>query len=230
MSEKINVLDVEIDGLTAKEAMKESMRYMDSEPINVIEMVTVDGLMRISEVQNLIEDVRQFDLMLAGDKTILEAADITERKFLQETENRTFLKLFIRYLHKNHKRVYLLVESEEEGEDFYQYIENYYSGIQVVGLAKVSADDRADDMLVNDINGKEADCVFAALSVPLQEEFIAENKGVLNARIWLGLGKDILPVKRRGTGTGKLARFMVKHIFKKEIEKRKRIEQIYAVK
>ena len=36
--------------------------------------------MQLSSVQNLIEDVRYFDLMLAGDKTILEAADVTERK------------------------------------------------------------------------------------------------------------------------------------------------------
>lgn len=230
MSEKISVLDVEIDELTAKEALRESIRYMESEPVNVIEMVTVDALMRISKVQNLTEDIRSFDLMLAGDKTILEAADVSERKILQDTENRTYFKLFVRYLHKNHKRVYLLVESDEEGDRFYQYLEEHYSGIQIVGLAKVSANDRADDMLVNDINGGEVDCVFSALSVPLQEEFIVKNKGLLNARIWLGLGKDFLPVNGQGTGFGKITRFVEKHIFKKEIEKRKRVDQMCAVK
>lgn len=221
MSEKINVLDIEIDGLTAKEAMKASMSYLESEPISIIEMVTVDGLMQIKEVQDLREDVRQFDLVLAGDKTILEAADVTERRFLQETENKTFLKMFIRYLHKNHKRVYLLAESGEEGEEFYRYLERSYSGIQIVGLAKVSAADRADEMLVNDINGDEVDCVLAALSVPLQEEFIAKNKGVLNARIWLGLGRNILPLGHKGAGFKRFSQFVVRHIFKKEIEKRK---------
>lgn len=230
MSEKISVLDVEIDEVTAKEAMKGSMEYMASEAVNVIEMVTVDGLMQINEVENLKEDVRQFDLVLAGDKTILEAAEVTERKFLQETENRTFLKMFTRYLHKNHKRVYLLVETEEEGEEFYGYLAHYYSGIQIVGLAKVSAENRADDMIVNAINGGEVDCVLAALSAPLQEEFIVKNRGLLNTRIWLGLGKDILPVGRRGIVGERITRFVVKHIFKKEIEKRKRTEQICAVK
>ena len=230
MSEKINVLDVEINELTAKEALRESIRYMESEPVNIIEMVTVDSLMQLSSVQNLIEDVRYFDLMLAGDKTILEAADVTERKILQETENGTYLKLFIRYLHKNHKRVYLLVESEEEGENLYQYLEERYSGIQIAGLAKVSANDRADDMLVNDINGSEVDCVLSALSAPLQEEFIVKNKGVLNARVWLGIGRGTLPMKGQSTGRGRLTRFVEKHIFKKEIEKRKRIDQICAVK
>lgn len=221
MSEKINVLDIEIDELTAKEAMKNSMSYMESESISVIEMVTVDGLMRIKEVQDLREEVRQFDLVLAGDKAILEAADVTERRFLQETENKTFLKMFIRYLHKNHKRVYLLVESGGEGEEFYRYLEHFYSGIQIVGLAKVSAEDRADEMLVNDINGGEVDCILSALSVPLQEEFIAKNKGVLNARIWLGLGKNLLPLGCKEAGLERFSQFVVRHIFKKEIEKRK---------
>lgn len=230
MSEKINVLDIEIDELTAKEAMKEAIEYMLSEPVSIIEMVTVDGLMQMGEVQNLKEEIRRFELVLAGDKTILEAAEVTERRYLQETENRTFLKMFLRYLHKNHKRVYLLVETEEEGEKFYNYLEHYYSGLQTVGLAKVSAQNRADDMLVNAINGGEVDCVLAALSVPLQEEFIVKNRGVLNTRIWLGLGKDILPVGRKGAGQKKITQFFTKHIFKKEIEKRKRVQQAYIVK
>lgn len=230
MSEKINVLDIEIDEFTAKEAMKESIDYMFSEPVSIIEMVTIDSLMQMGEVQNLKEEVSRFEMVLAGDKTILEAAEVTEHRYLQETENKTFLKMFFRYLHKNHKRVYLLAESENECEEFYSYLENYYSGIQVVGLAKVSAENRADDMLINAINGGEVDCVLAALSAPLQEEFIAKNKGILNARIWLGLGKGILPVGRRGISQNKITQFVVKHIFKKEIEKRKRIQQAYAVK
>ena len=229
MSEKINVLDIEIDELTAKEAMRESMEYISSEPVSVIELVTVDGLMQISEVQNLKESLNQFDLVLAGDKTILEAAEITERKFLQETENKTFLKMFMRYLHKNHKRVYLLVETEEEGERLYNYMERRYSGIQIVGLAKVAAENSADDMLVNAINGGEVDCAFSLLSAPLQEEFIVRNKGVLNIRVWLGVGKDILPIEHIKT-RGKVTKFIMNRIFKKEIEKRKKIGQPCTVR
>lgn len=222
MSDKISVLDIDIDNFTAKEAMKETVSYMYSEPVSIVEMVTVDGLMQMDELPELKDDVRKFDLVLAGDKTILEAADITDRKCLQETEGHVFLKMFFRYLHKNHKRLYLLVESEEEGELFYSYLERFCSGAQVVGLAKVFAENRADDMLVNAINGGEVDCVISILSPPLQEEFIAKNRCVLNTRIWLGLGKGILPVGGHGFGQNRFTQFLLKRIFKKEIEKRKR--------
>ncbi|WP_418875133.1 WecB/TagA/CpsF family glycosyltransferase, partial [[Clostridium] scindens] len=208
MSDKIKVLDIDIDNCTAKEAMKETMEYLKSEPVSVIEMVTVDGLMQMDELPELKENMQEFDLVLAGDKTILEAADITDRKFLQETEGHLFLKMFMRYLHKNHKRIYLLVETEEEGQEFYDYLQRYYSGLQIIGLAKVSAQNRADDMLVNAINGGEVDCIFAALSAPLQEDFIMKNRSLLDARVFIGLGKESLPVKKAGLGQSRIGQFL----------------------
>ena len=53
MSDKIKVLDIDIDNCTAKEAMKETMEYLKSEPVSVIEMVTVDGLMQMDELPEL---------------------------------------------------------------------------------------------------------------------------------------------------------------------------------
>ena len=132
----------------------------------------------------------QLDLVLAGDGMILEAAGIESRKYLQETENQVFLRMFLRYLHKNHRRIYLLVESEEDGQELYDYLERAYGGIEIVGMAKVSAQNRADDMLVNAINGGEVDCVLSVLAPPLQEEFIIENRTLINAGLWMGLGAD----------------------------------------
>lgn len=222
MNEKLNVLGIYIDRCTAKEAMKEAVGYMDSEPVNIIDMVTVDAVMEMDEKSGLKEDICAFDLVLAGDKTILEAADITERRCLQETENGLFVKMFLRYLHKNRSRVYLLVESEEEGRELFGYLEKYYSGIQVGGMAKVSAQNRLDDMLVNAINGAEVDCILSVLSSPLQEELAVKNREALNARILLGLGKELLPMHAQGSGLGRLTRFVMNRLFKKEMEKRKK--------
>lgn len=222
MDGKINVLEIGIDNCPAKEAMKAAIEYMDSAPVSVIEMVTADSLMQMNEHPELKEDIEKFDLVLAGDRMILEAAGVADRKYLQETEGCVFLKMFLRYLHKNHKRVYLLVESEEEGQRSYDYFQRHYGGIQVVGLAKVSSKNRADDMLVNAINGGEVDCILAALRAPLQQDFIAGNRNLLDARVWLGMGTEILLTRKKRLGEGKFAQFIMKFIFKKEMEKSKR--------
>ena len=218
-TEKINVLDVNIDSCTAKEAMKETIAFLESEPVSVIDVVSVDGLMQMNDLSELKARMNEFDLVLPGEKLILEAAE--EARLPKEIDIKLYLKMFMRYLHKNHKRMYLLVESEEDGQEAFRYMQRTYSGIQLVGLAKVSAEGRADDMLVNAINGSEVDCILSALSVPLQEDFIAKNRNLLDARVWVGVGNRMFSDHRQGLGHGKLAKFLLNHIFKREMEKNK---------
>lgn len=158
-------------------------------------------------------------LTVPGEKLILEAAE--EPELPEEINMELYLKMFMRYLHKNHKRLYLLVESEEEGQEAFRYLQKAYSGVQLVGLAKVSAEGRADDMLVNAINGSEVDCVLSALSVPLQEDFIAKNRNLLDVRVWIGVGKKIFSPRKPGFGQGKIAKYLLNHIFRREMEKNK---------
>ena len=219
MNEKINVLDVNIDSCTAKEAMKETIAFLESEPVSVIDVVSVDGLMQMKDLSELKDRMNEFDLVLPGEKLILEAAE--EARLPKEIDIKLYLKMFMRYLHKNHKRMYLLVESEEDGQEAFRYMQRTYSGIQLVGLAKVSAEGRADDMLVNAINGSEVDCILSALSVPLQEDFIAKNRNLLDARVWVGVGNRMFSDHRQRLGHGKLAKFLLNHIFKREMEKNK---------
>ena len=149
--------------------------------------------------------MNEFDLVLPGEKLILEAAE--EARLPKEIDIKLYLKMFMRYLHKNHKRMYLLVESEEDGQEAFRYMQRTYSGIQLVGLAKVSAEGRADDMLVNAINGSEVDCILSALSVPLQEDFIAKNRNLLDARVWVASGIECSRITGRDLVMGSWQNF-----------------------
>lgn len=222
MSRKIDVLNVHIDNCSAKEAMQEAVSYMDSEPVNMIEMVTSGSVMQMDFSFDVKENFSDFDLVLAGEKTLLEAAGVTDGQYFKEAEEHTFLKMFLRYLHKHHKRVYLLAQTEEGAREFCDYLGKKYSGIHISGIAKVSAENRADDMVVNAINGSEVDCILSALPSPLQEEFILKNRCLLNARVWLGIGIEIHPAKKPRLGDGLIFRFILKKMLCKEIEKRKK--------
>ena len=83
-------------------------------------------------------------------------------------------------------------------------------------------EDRADDMVVNAVNGADIDCVISTMSSPLQEDFILKNRSILNAHVWLGLGKEVLDLKKTGIMLGRFTQFITKKIFQKEVERRKR--------
>lgn len=87
MSDKIKVLGVSIDHYTAKEAMKKVMEYMGTEPINVIEMVTMNTLSQLLNKEEQKTYIDEFDLTFAGDKSILEAAGVTDSKYLNEARH-----------------------------------------------------------------------------------------------------------------------------------------------
>ena len=220
MDKKINVLDVEIDNNTAKETMREVMTYMDKELISVIELITSDVLIKCKENETLKYDIAQSDLVLAGEKDVLELAGITDRKKLQEADTHLFLKMILRFFHKNNNKIFILTENEETRTNFKDYLQEYYNGIKVVGAECVPDDNSMDDMILNSINGMEPDCVISILPSSIQEAFVARNRILLNARIWLGLGNDVhLPkgIKRKKP----IHDFLIKYFLKREVEKEK---------
>ena len=222
MNETICVLDVNINNCSAKQAMKLSVGFMDTAVINVVELVTIEALMCAKDEPELKRAISQSDLVLPGQKEILEAAGDADAGKLREVETQLYLKMYLKYLHRNHSRVYLLVETDEEVDELTAYFASRYKGIQIVGAAKVASGTETDDMLVNAINGNEADCVIAILHPPVQELFIARNRSLINARIWLGAGGILKAIyKKKQAGKGILA-FVDRLFFKHEIEKNRR--------
>lgn len=224
MNRKINVLDVQLDDYTAKEAMKAATEYMNNEALNTIELVTADILVRVAEDPVLKDNLEQLDIVLAGDEAILEAAGISEKRRLQEAENQTFLKLLIHYFHKNHATLFLLADKEEELQSYGDYLTQKYSGLKVVGAAVVPQDDSADDMITNRINGSETevDCIVSIVATPGQEAFISRCRTVLNAKLWLGVGKGASLIRHKEGFRERFADFVEKKILKREIEREKK--------
>lgn len=219
MSEKMNVLDVQIDNCMAKDALKLITEYMQTDGLNTVEIVTVDTLMRASQIQGMKEQLERMDLLLPGDMAILETADIADKKRQQEMENRTLMRMVFHYFHKNHKRIFILSGSEEEGNRFLQYLHERYSGIEVVGVKAVPTDESEDDKIINQINGAEADCVIASMEFPGREQFIWRCRQQLYTRLWFGFGPDISFLPEEGSLVSQLKTFIGKKILKREIKK-----------
>lgn len=222
MSETICVLDVKIDNCSAKQAMKASVEFMGTAATSVVELVTIETLMLTRDKPELKKVIEQSDLVLPGQEEILEAAGVIDARYIQETRTQTYLRMYLKYLHKNHSRVYLLVETEEEADRLTAHLVSRYRGIQIAGAAKVASGTDMDDMLVNAINGGEVDCVIAILSSPVQEEFIARNRSLINARMWLGAGKLMEPIYKGRSKGEKVAAFVDRMFFMRATRKNRR--------
>ena len=226
MNEKMNVLDVQLDNCTAKDAMKIIAEYMQTEELNTVDIVTVDTLMRATQLDGMKEELEKLDLLLPGDMAILEVAKITDRKRIQEMEDQTMLKMVFHYFHKNRCKIFILAGSEEEGDRLQGYLHEAYSGIQVVGMKAVPADESEDDRITNLVNGGEVDCVIASMDFPWQEQFVYRCKEQLNTRMWFGTGHSIASFANGENWADHLKNFIGKRILKREIKKEQKRKEV----
>ncbi|MGL6199579.1 MAG: WecB/TagA/CpsF family glycosyltransferase [Lachnospiraceae bacterium] len=233
MNKKINVLDVMIDDFTAKEAMRKTVDYMQSEPTDIIGIITANNLMESSEIEGYKDNVEQFDMVIAGDVSVLEAAGVDEGSKLKEIETQLYLKMLLRYLSKHRKKVFLLVNNEMACSKIQDYLKSNYRSINIAGRIVVRENETADDMIINDINGSEPDCVIAILNSPMQEEFILKNRTLVDTRVWLALSDTIISVKKAKKNRFRLMDFITGRALKRENDKLKKAswktvnEQVY---
>lgn len=220
MEEKIQVLGLKINNMTAKDAMKNVMAYMDTEPISVIEMVTMKTIGVFQEQEDAGEIFDAFELALASDKGILQAVGVKEERRLKEVEELLFIKMVLRYLHKNSFKVFLLADTNADMNKLELYMQEDYANIQVIETATMEEQGTSDDMLLNLVNGAEVECVLSALPSPMEEQFLFRNKALINARIWLGLGNLLDEMKKEKSGFQKLKEFILRQLLKKEIAKK----------
>ena len=226
MQEKIQVLAVELDNCSAKEAMKRVVDYMDEERLNVVEMVTMNTLARFQESEEDATLFEVFDIVLPSDRGILQAAGIHDERRLKEVDELLFVKMVMRYLQKNGIRVFLLSETESSRIQFENYIHEEYGNLKIVESTSVEERGSSDDMLLNMINGAEAECILSTLPSPLEENLISKNKSLVNARVWLGFGPLIREINKEKKGWQKIRENILRKILKKEVEKHKKKNDI----
>ena len=188
MIEKMNIFDVEIPILTAKEAMIRAMQYLESESVDTIELVSMDMLMKERENAQWKEQINALTMLLPENTEILKAAEIENEKLFRETEENVFLKMFMKYMQKNHKKIFLLADSEENLGKVEAVLSRHNRGIRVTGQMVISENEEQIQDAINAINGTETDCILSVLPSPFQERFITANKALLNVRVWLGGG------------------------------------------
>ena len=169
MIEKMNIFDVEIPILTAKEAMIRAMQYLESESVDTIELVSMDMLMKERENAQWKEQINALTMLLPENTEILKAAEIENEKLFRETEENVFLKMFMKYMQKNHKKIFLLADSEENLGKVEAVLSRHNRGIRVTGQMVISENEEQIQDAINAINGTETDCILSVLPSPFQE-------------------------------------------------------------
>ena len=127
--------------------------------------------------------------MKAKTEHVITVITLEEKRW--DSESVLFVKMFLRFLHENRGRVLLLAESKTKVLNLEEHIAQSNGRIQVVETANIEEHGVSADMILNRINGAEAECIIASLPSEVEEEFLEKYRTALDAKVWFSIGTHL---------------------------------------
>ena len=185
MLKKIDILGIEVDNYTVREAMMQVENYLDNTIMNTIETIDMKMLELAGQDETVRACIEQLDLAVIGEKEILIAADVHSSQRLSETINHDFFREFIKRIIRNHKRVFLLAETIAQEEQLEHFLVGKYEQIEVAGHCAIEEKSNDFESVVNEINSatfikkydlKGASSINVALKSLINKEFVLKEQ------------------------------------------------------
>lgn len=190
MIKKIDILGMQLDDYTVREAIHRVEAFSDDNLPKAIENISMEMLMEAEHDSVLKEVISSLDLAVVGEKEILEIAGVKTMQRMKETEGNDFFFEFMKRIERNRKHIFLLGETEEKNTKIKQQLLEEYPKLLLEG--EYALENCVGDLeaVINDLNAATPDIILSVLPTPKQEHFFGEHKDKISAKIWYGIGEN----------------------------------------
>jgi N-acetylglucosaminyldiphosphoundecaprenol N-acetyl-beta-D-mannosaminyltransferase len=199
MTKKIDILGLQLDNYTVREAIHQVEIYLENQELNTIEKVSAQMLIDSEHDPVLREAIASLDLAVIGDKEILQVVGIDTMQRIKETEEDDFFFEFFRRMERNKKTLFLLSETEDKLKENKERLLESFPRLIFAGSYALENCVGNQDAVINDMNATTPDVIISILPSPMQEHFFMEHKEKIGANIWYGMGSLDGIKKRHGT-------------------------------
>ncbi|MBR6771166.1 MAG: WecB/TagA/CpsF family glycosyltransferase [Lachnospiraceae bacterium] len=217
--QKINILGVELTDHPLKESLALTESYSQGGVCSTVLYVTTPMLMLAGSDAEEKRWIEEMDLTLCGEADILKAAGIESVGRLYEVENLVFLKEFLRRMEQADKKIYLLADSEKELALLENELTAFRPGLSIVGYSLLTAETQNIEEIINKINDIAPAAVISRLPAGLQERSMSEAKPLVNAKVWLGISRDMILDGTKKTVHRRILSEIYKRIFRRRINR-----------
>lgn len=195
MIKKVDILGIQLDNYTVREAIMCVERYLSNNVLNTIESISLQMLID-SETNPVLKDVMSsLDLAIIGEKEIIQAAGLESMQRIRETEENDFYFEFFKRIERNKKSVFLLGDTQEKIDSLKEELNEDYPKLIFAGEYAVENCVGDLEAVINDLNATTPDVIVSILPSPMQEEFLHDHRDKMNANIWYGIGE--VPVHKK---------------------------------
>ena len=220
MSERIVVLGTRLESRSAEESLEKIREFLTEDGLKIAGIITAGTLLEAEKSAEYRQQIEQLNLGIIRDREVLEAAGITVPERLWEAEDNWVMADLVHYLEAEQKSVVLLAQTAQGRAAQEQDLQEICPSIHIAGsfsLEELEAEGEGMDSLLNRLNAIAADVIFAYLPSPFQENFVYGNRQKINARLWIGLGKNSSVQKGSKARQKFLERILERRSFRKRV-------------
>ncbi len=196
MIKKIDILGIQLDNHTVREAILQVENYLSNDVLNTIEKVSMKMLLEAETDPVVREAISSMDLTIIEEEGIIQAAGVATMQRVQETKSDDFAYEFFKRVERNKKSIFLLGETEEKLASVKEELQRTFP--KVIFAGEYAVENCVGDLeaVINDLNVTTPDVILSVLPSPQQEYFLMEHKDKMNANIWYGAGESSIQKKK----------------------------------
>ncbi len=188
MSEKVNILGVEISKLNIEEVTAEIVKMIEEGGFHSVFTPNSEIVMSAYKDPNFAALLKKADILTADGIGVVYASKILGNPIKSRAAGYDISLELMKQAAERGYSLYFFGAAPGVAETAKMKMEEKYKGLKVVGTHDGYFDVAEEEILKSDIKEKAPDILFVCLGSPKQEKWIIENCGELGVKVAIGLG------------------------------------------
>lgn len=184
----VDVLGVPVGPLTMPQALDAVEAFIRSRQPHHIFTADASGIMAAQDTPQLLEIIRQADLVTPDGAGVLLASRLLGAALPERVSGVDLVEQISALAARTGYLVYLFGAAEGVADAAAQALKSRHPGLTVVGTRNGYFTASEEAQIVREIHDAHPDVLFVALGIPKQERFIREHFAALGVPVMIGIG------------------------------------------
>ncbi|MCR5439362.1 N-acetylglucosaminyldiphosphoundecaprenol N-acetyl-beta-D-mannosaminyltransferase [Selenomonas sp. WCT3] len=188
MSDKIDILGVNVDSVTMSQAVAQVQDYMDEKQNVLIATANAEMIMRATHDKELRDILNDAALVVPDGAGTVWAAHHLGHDMPERVAGFDLAQELMRIAPQKKRRVFFFGSAPGVAEKAKAKAEALYPGIEIVGVRNGFFTEKDEPEIIAQIKAAKPDLLLAALGVPKQEKWLYKHKAELGVPVSIGVG------------------------------------------
>lgn len=216
---QINILGIDIDCYSLKEALAQTDTYLQDGPLKTIMYIDATMLMAAGENEEYAEYLKKCDLTIIDDEGILEALPEVHDLKIDDIKEEKYTRILLKKLVYGRKKISLLADTTENLKNLESNLINYRNDLEIVSRVAMDSLEDSTERMINEINDVVPDVIISKMEAFRQIKMMEEARNMMNCKLWVGLPDRPVLLKKKEAILKTFWKKLFRRFFKKEVQK-----------